>query len=164
MIQSSKYPITREPHVPGTLAKRYDLGSNGILHSNKPIFFDVTVISPLQKSYLTNLTPYTTRLAQDDATNKKNNKYLPYINSPTYYPNGADFRPLAFSNFGGYSTQFFELLANISHRVGHKPPTNAAFTAPNFISYWTQVISTTIHSGSAIAIETILNRSYLQDA
>jgi hypothetical protein len=84
----------------------------------------------------------------DARVREKHTKYDKYIKDKS-----ANFTPLVIEAQGAVHHEVINFLKKLSYRANHQAPDQAAWTAENFIQYWTQRLSCELHrhNGTGIA-------------
>ena len=75
------------------------------------------------------------------------NKYKNYIDRDTELV-----MPLTAETSGAIHGNFVTYFSTLATRTGNKPPPNATWTTPSFVSYWMAVVSCTLRRETANAL------------
>jgi hypothetical protein len=156
IFQAQHIPSLLEIQV-GVGKFRYDIRTQNLYNDENLDFFDFQATSPFQKDYLESPNTYRSGQAMEDAFKVKKREYDKFL---TLHPPGTKFTPLICSSYGANHADLNHLLHHIGHNFAeHKSPTDAAFNARQFVPYWTQVLSCSIHRGTATSVIETLNRT-----
>jgi hypothetical protein len=131
---------------------RFDITIENVLHANKILNLDITIPNPCAKKAVaaSSVKPLVTA---DNYVKRKNAKYSKYVGPDNF------FTPVVIEAYGAMHPLTEGVIRRTSHLVSHKPPPQAAWTAPNFSAYYFQRISCALQKMNASSIINVITSS-----